>query len=229
MAEITDSTFHFFTVSNIAELTGLEAANLKQLVNHLKTVSLDSVFYHTHKFLREHLYTGGAFTNDFAYWTGAHTPYKVLAEKLANIDILCFTDLAELRNTFIETIETFLKGNPDIPNVPKGEEFHFCNMISIVLPTRYVARNLGEFAQLLRKVDTGCIYYHFIEARLRLGHRTNDFSNWISTSVSKQKLAQEIERLDPYLDTLQEIRAKIRSLIRKDKPWPLRLWPIISR
>ena len=97
--KITNESFHFYTVSNIAELTGLEAANLKQLVAQLKTVSLDSVFYHTHKFLREHLYTGGAFTNDFAYWTGAHTPYKVLSEKLANIDILCFTDLAELRNT----------------------------------------------------------------------------------------------------------------------------------
>ena len=226
--KITNESFHFYTVSNIAELTGLEAANLKQLVAQLKTVSLDSVFYHTHKFLREHLYTGGAFTNDFAYWTGAHTPYKVLSEKLANIDILCFTDLAELRNTFVETIETFLKDNPDIPNVPKGEEFHFCNMISIVLPTRYVARNLGEFAALLCKVDTGSIYYHFIEARLRLGHRTNDFSNWIDTSIGKAKLAGRIEQLDPYLDTLQEIREKIVTLIRKDKPWPLRIWPIIK-
>lgn len=229
MPETTDTAFHFFTVSNMAELTGLEAANLKQLVAHLKTISLDSVFYHTHKFLREHLYTGGAFTNDFAYWTSTHTPYKALAEKLANIDILCYTDLAELRNTFIETIETFLNDHPDIPNVPKGEELHFCNMISIVLPTYYVARNLSEFAQLLYKVDTGCIYYHFIEARLRLGHRTNDFSNWISTSIGKQKLSQAIEQLDPYLDTLQEIRDKIISLIRKDKPWPLRLWPIIKR
>src|SRR4030065_482490 len=87
--------------------------------------------------------------------------------------------------------------------------FFFCQSISIVMPTHYIAWNLEDFYQVIGKIGIRSIHYHLIEARLRLGIHTNDFSNWFRNSLGMERPAQRIEGIDIYLHSLEEIRKKI--------------------
>ena len=58
-------------------------------------------------------------------------------------------------------------------------------------------------------------YFHIFEARLRLGKGTNDFSNWIESSIGDKELATDISKLDPYTQTLEALRKNLVKLIEK--------------
>jgi len=45
------------------------------------------------------------------------------------------------------------------------------------------------------------LYVHFLEAPVRLERRTNDFSQWLQWR-GEVALADEVDRLDPYVVTL---------------------------
>jgi hypothetical protein len=66
------------------------------------------------------------------------------------------------------------------------------------------------------KIGIRSIHYHLIEARLRLGIHTNDFSNWLRDSLERKRLAQQIEDIDIYLYTLEEIRRMILQYVQKE-------------
>ena len=84
------------------------------------------------------------------------------------------------------------------------------------MPTHYIAWNLEDFYQVIGKIGIRSIHYHLIEARLRLGIHTNDFSYWFRDSLKKEKLAHRIEGIDIYLHTLEEIRKKILHHIEEE-------------
>jgi hypothetical protein len=77
------------------------------------------------------------------------------------------------------------------------------------MPTPYLAWNLEDFHRALQGISILSLHYHLIEARLRLGIQTNDFSHWFRTSLQKEKLAKRVEDIDLYLHTLEEIRGII--------------------
>ena len=136
-----------------------------------------------------------------------------LGEKLASIDTVQFSTIRTLREVMIAKIEDYLKDNPTakLKFSGDGEEFYFIKSISFVIPTNYTAEDLKDFADVLKKITIDSIYYHIFEARLRLEKKTNDFSNWIETSIGNKRLAEKIARLDPYTRTLEDLR---KALIR---------------
>jgi hypothetical protein len=77
------------------------------------------------------------------------------------------------------------------------------------LPTSYVAHDLREFVEILRKVTIDSIYFHVYEARLRLQKGTNDFSIWISDALGEKELADRIASINPYVYTLENLRNRI--------------------
>jgi hypothetical protein len=83
----------------------------------------------------------------------------------------------------------------------------------VVVPTPYVARNLEEFVDAMRKVTVHAIYYHFIDARLRLKLNNNDFSVWFETELDMPQLADRLNRIDIYTSTLDEVRNAIIKTI----------------
>ena len=97
---------------------------------------------------------------------------------------------------------------------PPGDEFHFCKAKSFVAPTGIVARDLPDFLNRLPSVSNTSLYFHFFEARLRLERMTNDFSFWLN-GIGQKALAEEIDRLNPYAMTLDELRHRIMQLGRK--------------
>lgn len=203
--------FRFSTERRLIVLTGLSARNLRELAAVLKTVSGSSIFYHTHHQYLAHHFQSPIVYNDFASWVFQALQEDSLGEKLAAVDLLAFTTVRKLREAILELIEARLQEDGNLRECPPGNEFHFCKSKSFVMPTGIVARNPVEFFVKLPAVTHGSLYFHFFEARLRLKHTTNDFSNWLR-SQGQAKLADAINELDPYSRTLDELKEEILEL-----------------
>lgn len=213
-----DKPFRFYTRLHLYELTGLRASNLSQLSALLKEVPGSCIYHHTHRFLQQHHYLSPEPPNDFAYWTANVLGDNELGERLASIDVVQFSDIRSLRQEIIGAIENYLTDNPvaKLRFATAGDEFHFVKSISFILPTPYLVYDLKEFAQAVRSVTIDSIYFHIFEARLRLEKKTNDFSNWIESSLGIKKLAKNISRLDPYTHTLEDLRKRVIMMTEEE-------------
>jgi len=211
-------TFHFFTRVHLRELTGLRAHNLTELLEHLRTVPGSVIYHHTHHFLQQHQYLSPEPPNDFAYWVTESLNNNRLGERLASINTTEFPTIRDLREKIIKTIESEAERKKDQNQAPEGEEFHFVRAVSFVLPTPYVATDLQEFLEGLKKVTIGSLYYHIFESRLRLEKPTNDFSHWLEENLGEKALAGQINKLDPYTHTMEGLRKRLISLIEKRIP-----------
>lgn len=210
-------SFTFYTRLNLAELTGLRASNLWQMSHLMKKVPASCIYHHTHRFLQQHQYLSPEPSNDFAYWVSNALGEKKLGEELASVDVARFNNIESLRNAFIEIIDRHIKKNflASFRNIEMSEAFYFIKSACFILPTPYIAKDLKEFIDILKNVTMDSVYFHTFEARMRLEHGANDFSNWIKNSLGDAKLADEISRLDPYTYTLEELRAVIIRLVEK--------------
>lgn len=210
--------FRFYTRLHLTELTGLRASNLTQLLGLLKEVPGSCIYHHTHRFLQQHQYLSPEPPNDFAYWVAEVLGDDELGEKLASIDTVQFSTIRGLRERIICSIENYLNTNllAKIRFASEEEEFYFVKSVSFVIPTNYIAHDLIEFVDLLKKITIDSIYFHIFEARLRFEKKTNDFSIWIEASTGDKKLADKISHLDPYTHTLEDLRRVLIRLIEKN-------------
>ena len=210
--------FTFDTERRLVVLTGRKACNLKQLLEHLNQVSGSCIFYHTHYLYLIHHFEKPRFYNEFANWVSGALQEEQLAERLAAIDLLAITSIREMREAVIATVNKHLEGNHRPPReCPPGEEFHFCEAKSFIMPTGQVAHNIPEFFETIEHVTNACLHFHFFEARLRLERPTNDFSQWLR-DLGEPSLASKIDDLNPYSMTLEELKHAIMRLGRKYRP-----------
>lgn len=207
--------FRFYTRLHIKELTGLKAKNLSELVNILKDVPDAVVYYHTHSFIEEYQYLTPQPANEFALWVSDVIGDEILAEKLSNIDTFEFPTLGELRERIIAVINDGLSTRGDRRIAFEGREFHFIKSVSVVLTTPYIAHDLREFVEALRKVSINSLYFHIFESRLRLHRGVNDFSIWFQDSLDERELSDKIAALDPYNYTIEDLRSIIIQLIEE--------------
>ena len=207
--------FQFFTRLHLKELTGLKAQYLTELIDILKTAPDAVIYYHTYHFLEEHQYLTPEPANDFALWVGDALDDSVLSEKLANIDTFAYSSISALREALLLALEQHLEGHPGLREKRANREFYFIKSISFVLPTSYVASDLREFVEVIRKISTGSLYYHVFESRLRLQKRSNDFSVWIRDQFGEDDLADRIDALFPYTYTLEALRSTIIEQVEK--------------
>ncbi|GEM_PF-93439 len=223
--KVAAEPFHFYSRTHLKELTGLRARDLSELAQVLRQVPESVVYYHTHHFLEEHHYLTPEPPNDFAMWVTDVLGDDVLGERLAAVDTFQFSTLTALRDRLVGIIEEHLAGVGDHGQaeearashrqVPDGREFHFIKSMSFVMPTPYVAHDLRELVQVLRKLSLGSLYFHVFESRMRLGRSRNDFSIWMAESLGEEQLAEEIAHLDPYQYTLEELRSQLIRLVEK--------------
>lgn len=208
------NSFRFYTRQNLILLSGRRAKNLSELLAGIKAVSPMTIFQHTHHYLIQHEHISPEPPNDFAFWITNALQDKLLGEKIASIDLRRYSDLEEIRAELINLIETVQQNIAKMPhhNSPPGEEFHFMSVRSFVFPTRYAAHNLIEFKECLEKVSVYSIYFHIFEARF---HKKDefDFSLWLSKSLGAHKLAEEFNRLDPYTQTIENLRKTLVKLV----------------
>ena len=86
----------------------------------------------------------------------------------------------------------------------------------MIFPAGIRARNLAEFLTGIKYVDSNSIYYHFYEARMRLGSAVDDFSMWLEESLDKKELAAKIRSIDPFMHSVEGIREHLVEDIEKE-------------
>lgn len=207
------SAFYFNSAAHLLRIGREKATNLQELLEALRTCPDSSIFQHTFQTLAEHHFIQEGFSNDFSHWAFAACNEVELAERLAAIDIREFTSIATLRERMVRIIEEYLQKNPRAATRGAMEPFYLMASDLVVVPTPYVARNLEEFADGLRKVSIHAIYYHFIDARLRLKLNTNDFSVWLERDLDLAQAADRLNLIDIYTSTLEGVRRSILKTI----------------
>ena len=211
--DVACAPFRFWTRTTLTRLTGRRARDLAELVAHLRAVPMSVIFHHTHHFLVQHQHLSPEPPNDFAFWVTNTLQEEALGEQLAAIDTVSFEHLHDLRDRVVDTIATFLEMQGEQRAAPSGEEFHFMDAVSFVLPTPHEARTLAEFTQRLRAVGAGTIAYHLFESRLRHGRDDNDLSRWLEDDLGLDDMAQAIRTLDPYTHTMEGIRQRLLQVV----------------
>lgn len=207
--------FCFSSSLDLTLLTNRRARDLVELVAHLNEVPGSVIYHHTHHFLVQHQYLSPEPPNDFAYWVTNVLQEDQLGEQLAAIDLIQFRTIRSLRERLIEVVERHLGERPELRTVPPGDEFHFRESVSFIVPTAHVAHDLREFVACMEQVGFGSLAFHFFDARLRSEKGDNDFSEWLSTALGEDRLARDISRLDPYTYTLDGLRQEVVRLVRR--------------
>ena len=204
--------FTFVACLELREFTGLRAENERQLADLMEEVSLDSIHYHTHAFFLRHKFVAGAYPNDFATWAAIQVRDRVLGERLAMVDPGEFANLQGLREEMVSVIDDHLRTLHLIPGVISGESFDFVQSRIVEIPTGIQVRTLQEFRDALLEMDVSAIYFHLVEARLRLGRGQNDFAAWLDHGLDRPELAAKVRAVDPYAGSLERTRARLIQL-----------------
>ncbi len=204
--------FEFRTRLTVTKLTRRTAKTVPELLAHLKQVPSSVVFHHTHHYLVQHQELSPEPPNDFAHWVTMALQLDELGERLASVDTIRFASLSALQNRLIEILDSAAR-HDGARSAPDGEEFHFKDAVSVILPTGHVARNIEDFRNALMRVSTASIAYHLFEARLRVGGEDNDFSRWLEREVDLPAVARAIRALDPYTYTLEGLRQVLLGLV----------------
>ncbi|MEW6202283.1 MAG: DUF5752 family protein [bacterium] len=210
--------FEFYTEVQLDEVTGHSVINLKELLEKLKMVSGSVIYCHTFRTMLLHHFITEGFKNDFAHWVIDALNEEELGERLVSIDLIEYTAIRAYREKMTQIIEEYLARNPAAAtrNAREERRFFFCSTYSFVVTTGKIAHTLEEFANQLHRCSNNSIFFHFIEARLRVGQPINDFSIWLSQSLGKQGLAEKINKLDPYIYTLEQLKEKISELVEQE-------------
>jgi hypothetical protein len=206
--------FRFCTKVDQTLLLGLRARNIDELLTGVRSVPDSSIYFHTHHFLQQHHFLSPEPPNDFAYWVTEVLGDDILGEQLWSVDTVRFNSIAEFRWKFVAILEDALRQTRRKIECPEGEEFYFMAARTFILPTGCVAHDLEEFYRQLKKVSVHSIYFHMFDAKLRLKSDENDFSRWCR-DLGKIRLADAIQRLDPYSYTLDGLRQQIGDLVKR--------------
>jgi Family of unknown function (DUF5752) len=214
---VAQTPFEFFTVAHLTRIGNLSAGTLTELLTGLEQCSDASVFHHTFQTLGTHHYLTEGFSNDFAQWVLADTNRSTLAEQLAALDIRDYTSIAAIRDDLCRLLRGFIAQHPEFANQQALNRFYFCESIEINLPFGVTARTLDEFYAGVKRLSHAAFYFHFISSRLRLQLRTNDFSYWLANSLGLQTLAERINQIDIYTNTLDGARTKLLRLVDRER------------
>jgi len=206
--------FEFKQCISILKSTGKKAGNLHALRDLIAQVSDDCIFHHTYQyFLKEHILE---YTNDFAHWAGESLEERSLAEQLSNIDPYEYDNISDFRKELLSVVGNYIEKFPEPREAMPGDEFFFNETITLIFPIGIRVKNLAEFLMAIKFVDVGSIYYHFYEARMRVGGGIDDFSKWIEESLEKKGLAERIRAIDPFMHNTEDIRKHIAKQTEKE-------------
>ena len=207
--------FYFNTSAHLVRITPQRANTLAEFLDALRECPENSIFQHSVRTLQEHHFIREGFSNDFAHWVLSACNEPSLAEGLASVDVREFTAVAELRERFVEIVQNFLKRSPAAGPRSARETFYFCASDAVVIPTNFVAHTLRDFAEGLRGVSVHSLHHHFIEARLRLKLMSNDFSQWLLEDVGLPDAARQLNRIDIYTITMEDVRGRIIWIVER--------------
>jgi hypothetical protein len=203
--------FQFMAASYLIRIGAEPVRTLGDFAKSLRTCPDASIFYHTFQSIEAHHYT--SFSSDFAQWALSACNEPALAEQLAVVDLRDIVSLEDLRNILVGIVDEHLRRHPQAADRKAFEAFYFSEAKEVAVPFGSPVWTLPELAAGIRLLGHQSLHYHFINSRLRLHLRTNDFSHWIEQSLGWPWLAARLNRLDFYNNTLDELREDILALL----------------
>jgi Family of unknown function (DUF5752) len=209
--------FSFFTVAYLTRIRNQSAGTLAEFLKGLEECSDASIFHHTFQTLESHHFLTEGFSNDFAQWVLASANRDELAEQLAALDIRDYLSIAELRSDLRRVVSGYCAQYPNYAGQEALERFYFCEGVEVTEPLGRTACTLREFREGIERLSHASFYFHFISSRLRLHLRTNDFSIWLENSLGLERLANQVNRIDVYTNTLDSARASLVRLIELEE------------
>lgn len=209
-----NGAFEFKQCTILVKSTGKYAKSLAELRELLAAVSDDSIAHHTYQyFLKGHIME---YTNDFSHWVGESLEESALAEHLSNIDPYAYPSADQLRREILRVIDDYREQFPEPREAMPRDEFYFNETVTLVFPAGVRARNLAEFMMAIKYIDSSSLYYHFYDARVRLGGRSDDFSAWFREELDKDRLAERLATIDPFMHNLEGIRERIAEAAEEE-------------
>jgi hypothetical protein len=209
-----DKVFQFCSEYNLPILLGKKAKNIGELLEGIGSVPGASIYYHTHRFLKQHHFLIPELPNDFAYWLKNVLNLRELGELVSSVNIVECMNLEQLRMKFVTTFENFSQKEAYKINCAPGYEFQFMSCKTFSFPLDFKASSLKEFEKILEHISIYSFYFHIFESRLRKGKAMNDFAEWFGI-IGHTELSERVSNLDPYTMTLEELRKKILNLIKQ--------------
>ena len=140
-----------------------------------------------------------------------------LAEQLAALDIRDYVSIAALRSDLCRVVGDYCEAHRQFAGQSALERFYFCESVEVTVPLGRSARTLDEFRDGIQHLSHAGFYFHFISSRLRLQLKTNDFSHWLADSLGLRTLADSVNKIDIYTNTLDSTRTKLVRLIDRER------------
>jgi uncharacterized protein DUF5752 len=212
-----ETPFEFFAVSYLTRIGNQSAGTIGELLQGLRQCSDASIFHHTFQTLGVHHFLTENFSNDFAQWAMAAANRNDLGEQLASLDVRDYVSIAALREDLCRMVSDFCDTFPEFANQEALERFYFCEGVGVTVPLGLHARTLDEFRRGIERLSHAGFYFHFISSRLRLQLQTNDFSHWLADGLGLKTLAESVNHIDIYTNTLEGTRAKMLRLIDRER------------
>jgi len=193
----------------LREFVGARAWTGPQLARRLDEVPLDAIHHHTHGPLLRHRFAVGAYPSDFATWVDVQVRDRVLAERLAMVDPIDYPNLTALRQALVSVVHAHVRRVPAAARLTAAEPFDFIRSQVVEIASGVEARTLGELRDALLEADPSALYFHLVEARLRLGQGRNDFARWAEEGLGRPALAAAFQVVNPHAGGLEQARARL--------------------
>jgi uncharacterized protein DUF5752 len=214
---ISETPFEFFTVSYLTRIGNQSAGTIAEFLKGLQESSDASIFHHTFQTLGTHHFLTEGFSNDFAQWAHADANREDLAEQLAALDVRDYLSIAALRSDLCRVVDEYCTAHPAYSEQAALDRFYFCESVEVTLPIGLTAETLEEFRDGIVHLSHASFCFHFLSSRLRLQLQTNDFSHWLADGLGLGTLADSVNHIDIYTNTLDSARAKVLRLIDRER------------
>ncbi|MDF1615768.1 DUF5752 family protein [Desulfurivibrio dismutans] len=202
--------------SLIAIATGRKAFTLVEFRDHLRDVTLDSVYHHFWGGLLGARFEEREFNNDFAAWCRHHLHEPGLAEQLAVVDPGEHRKLESLRRELLDIIDERLDSSELAPWLRAERPFEFLRSQLVIFATGKTLQHPSEMSAVLPEIATGSVFYHFIDARRRLEDGGDDFSFWLAGfGAEYEELRRGLGKIDPFFASLSQVREELVGLCRQ--------------
>lgn len=198
----------------IVVATGEKAHNLRELHDRLTRMDDPGMMYfHFWDCLLRPDFVDPEYYNDFSSWSYRNLHDQRLAERLSLLNPGNFRTMNALRQQVIQIIEDRMDESDFDVRIDADHAFYFQRSQIVVFDTRQRVMTPEQMSDMVPKMAPGSIFYHFIDARRRTASGCNDFVEWLKPWGERYvALARHIEMIDPYFNTLLEMRAQLASV-----------------
>jgi len=151
--------FRFRESCDLVLLTGRKANSLKELVNGLKTLPDSVVYYHTHHFVTQISQLATELPNDFANWIRDVLLEKVIAERVAALDIMTTQLFQTLRMRLLGPLKTTWMWKAEEKHL---KEWSFTSWVSKLLSLILASKQgiCRSFMKALKSAESFSVFSH---------------------------------------------------------------------